>query len=277
MTSLVAVFLALGIGIFIGSMVLGQEFIGDQQEALIKRLEDDFQQMRIQNGLTKSELVATYDKIKEYEEVSRYMLPPIIKGKLENYQVVVVQIGSSYNLEQIINPLETAGAKIQGIISLTNEPSFLNDLQAIIGNETIKNHESVSIIGQIILGGDENDFLTELVKKNLVNITDIPSSNPDAVILAGGSQIVCREEIKEWNQALVDYLIENGIKVIVVEPANIEYSCMHYYRNYRAKALTTIDHVDAVSGQLALVYAILGEEGHFGILGTAEALMPVLW
>ena len=40
--------------------------------------------------------------------------------------------------------------------------------------------------------------------------------------------------------------------------------------------LSTVDNLDFVSGQVAMVFALVGAEGNFGVKGTADRLLPDL-
>ncbi|HHT63260.1 MAG: copper transporter [Bacillota bacterium] len=273
-TSLVAVFLALGVGILIGSMALGQEFIGEQQEALINRLEGDFQQLRIQNGLTRSELVAANNKIKEYEEICRKMMPAIIKDKLQNYRVVVIETGNGCSLENILGPLETAGAEVEAVISVLSDFSLANVSTLNYYPENTKDGNVLNMLGEAIIFGDEKGVIDDLAKRKLVKFSGSTGRFIDAVILAGGSKTDMAEQAKWLDLGLTEYFLQNNVNVIGVEPSSAGFSYMSFYRS---KPIATIDNIDSIPGQISLVYSVLGEKGHFGIKETSETLMPELW
>lgn len=273
-TSLVAIFLALGIGILIGSLALNNEFIGEQQEALINRLEGDFQQLRIQNGLTRSELAATNDNLEEYKDLCRKMMPALIKDKLENYRVVVIQTNNSCSLDDIIAPLETAGAEVEAVISVLNDVSLAN---VSSGNTYPESGEEVAVmdlLGEAILFGDENGVIADLVERKMVKISGTTGNSIDAVILAGGSDLDAGEQTKWLDLSLADFFLKNTVPVIGVESSTAAYSYMSYYQE---KPIITIDNIDSIPGQISLIYAVLGAEGDFGKKKTAKKLMPDLW
>jgi hypothetical protein len=272
--SLVAVFLALGVGILIGSMALGNEFIGEQQEALINRLEGDFQQLRIQNGLTRSELAAANETVQEYEELCRLMMSAVIRDKLQNYRVVVIQTNDGCSLEHIINPLETAGAEIGAVISVLGDFSLANVSTSLFHSGSGEVSEVLNMLGEAILLGDENGLIDDLSARKLVKITGSTGNFIDAVIIAGGSQKEMEGQLKWLDLGLTDFFLKNSVDVIGVEPSSIVYS---YMSHYQTKPIATIDNIDSIPGQIALVYSVLGEIGHYGVKRTAEKLMPELW
>ncbi|MEL7563845.1 MAG: copper transporter, partial [Dehalobacterium sp.] len=255
-TSLVAIFLALGIGMLIGSMALGNDFIGKQQEALINRLEGDFQQLRMQNGLTRSELAAANDTIEVYKKICQDMMPALIKEKLQNYRVVVIQTNSSCNLDDIINPLETAGAEVEAVISVLSDFSLANVSTSLTFSGSEEDSPVLDMLGEAILFGDENDLIADLAKRKMIKISGITGNSIDAVILAGGSEMNMEEQAKWLDLSLTDFFLNNDVNVIGVESSNAAFSYMSYYQT---KPIVTIDNIESIPGQISLIYSVLGE------------------
>ncbi|MCR6546285.1 copper transporter [Dehalobacterium formicoaceticum] len=278
-TALVAIFLALGIGMLIGSQTLGNEFIGSQQEALINRLEGDFQQLRIQNGLTQSQLAAANEEADTYQEICRQMMPALIKNKLENYRVVVVQTNSNQknSLNEIINPLELAGAQVDAVISLANDFSLAHVSSSLTLPETDAEKPIMELLGEAILFGDENGIMSDFAEEGMINISGVTGNSIDAVILVGGSDRESEEQVKNLDLILADFFIRKDVKVIGVESSSVSYSYIPYYnQNGHSKLMATVDNIDDITGQISLIYSILGAKGDFGVKETAKSLMPDL-
>ncbi|ATW23783.1 copper transporter [Candidatus Formimonas warabiya] len=273
-TALVAIFLALGIGILIGSMIIGDEFVGNQQKLLIDRLEIDFQQMRVQNGLTKGQLAAANETMEIYQKFCQQIMPVLIQDKLQSYRVVVVQTNSSCNLNDIINPLKISGAEIEAVISVLNDFSLAKVTADSLSPAHDQGSQLMKMMGESILFGDDQGTISDLVKKKMIKISGTTGEPVDAVILAGGSQTNLGEQAKWLDLALSDYILENEVMVVGVEASTAAYSYMPYYQS---KPMVTIDNIESIPGQISLVYSILGEKGNFGIKKTAKKLMPDLW
>jgi hypothetical protein len=62
-----------------------------------------------------------------------------------------------------------------------------------------------------------------------------------------------------------------GTPVVGVEDTSTDPSQIRWYRDRR---LTSVDNVDAREGRAALVFALAGASGTFGVKSTAEALLP---
>ena len=59
-----------------------------------------------------------------------------------------------------------------------------------------------------------------------------------------------------------------GVESTTTEPSSISF--------FQANDLSTVDDIDTTAGELALVYALLGDEGSFGVKGSADRLLPNL-
>ncbi|MDD2497964.1 MAG: copper transporter, partial [Desulfitobacteriaceae bacterium] len=119
--TLVAIFLALGIGILIGSMMLGGDFVVEQQKNLIDRLENDFRQMRVQTSLVKNDLAAAKENIKNYQDFWQEMLPILAKDRLKGLRVAVIQTGNSFPIDDIDSLLRLAGTEVKSVTTILED------------------------------------------------------------------------------------------------------------------------------------------------------------
>ena len=271
-TTLVAIFLALGIGILIGSMMLGGDFVVEQQKTLIDRLENDFRQMRVQTSLVKNDLAAAKENIKNYQDFCQEMLPILAKDRLKGLRVAVIQTGNSFPIDDIENLLKLAGTEVKSVTTIL-EDFTIADVSANFPEEILKGSQLVRLLGETVLYGDSANLVPVLKEKKLVSTTGTFGELVDAVIMVGGSQTDQGEQAKWLDEPLIDYFLENEIRVIGVEASNAVHSYMGYYQS---KPVATVDNIETVPGKIALLYALLGQEGNFGIKKTAQRLIPDL-
>jgi hypothetical protein len=59
-----------------------------------------------------------------------------------------------------------------------------------------------------------------------------------------------------------------GVETSTTEPSSVSF--------FQGSDLSSVDDVDATAGQVALVFAMLGAEGSFGVKGSADRLLPDL-
>ena len=68
-------------------------------------------------------------------------------------------------------------------------------------------------------------------------------------------------------------MAESGVTAVAVERSDASESSIPFFAPF---GIATVDSVDLVSGKVALVFALLGAEGSFGIKDSANSLLPEL-
>jgi hypothetical protein len=111
--SLAAVFLALGVGIIVGSSTnfFGITSILDRQNRVIERLEANYKDIRKEVHDTRVELNASKQYVSSLEGE---MIPKLLSGKLDGFRYGVVTVGDlpgeNASEDNLISPLKSAGA-----------------------------------------------------------------------------------------------------------------------------------------------------------------------
>ncbi|HEX2127929.1 MAG TPA: copper transporter, partial [Solirubrobacterales bacterium] len=72
---------------------------------------------------------------------------------------------------------------------------------------------------------------------------------------------------------LVNGVASTGVPVVAVERSDTDPSSIPFFAPLD---VATVDSIDLTSGRTALVFALLGAEGDFGIKDTANTLLPEL-
>lgn len=281
--SIVAVFLALGLGILIGSTIVGDNLIVDQQKKMIDRLEGQFYSLRERE----SELTASNSYkdtiISNYENYSQALLPPLVKEHLTGYQVALVVTGGSEIPAGMINALSIAGASVVSkSVILSNirldEENLRQQVQEFYG---LDNDISPDILRQYIAASvaavisDKADpgVINFLQENDLLKFSGSNSTDLNGIILLGGTNNLAEFFAPSFDHSLIESLAGEGLKIFGVENSEISYS---YMEEYQRDKISTIDNVDMSPGQISLVYAMEGEPGDYGIKATARKFMPSL-
>ena len=76
---------------------------------------------------------------------------------------------------------------------------------------------------------------------------------------------------ERFESALIDGLRDSRAKVAGVEQTSTDPSQVAFMKDRR---VTSVDDVDLVAGKTALVWGLLGGEGHYGIKGSAQRYLP---
>ena len=110
--SIVAVFLALALGILIGSTIVSDNLIVEQQKKMIDRLEEQFYALRDSEAVLTAENQRQSKIISNYENYSQTLLTSLVNGKLGGLQIGVIITGDSDLPAGMINALASADADI---------------------------------------------------------------------------------------------------------------------------------------------------------------------
>lgn len=286
--SLIAVFLALAIGILLGTVIVDKGLLANQQTSLVKRIESNFNVLREENRTLKSEL---YEK-REFENKA---VPLVIKDKLAGANVVIIATWSLTDnsfLTNLTDDLKRAGATVNNV---TVEKDFnINDqaitlLQPYIQTPLNKENARELILKRMVddLGtssdntssatgaiGSDNSYLLQLKSLGFIK-TDIDFNVPDrtfdkAIIIGGSDR---DEETRITDLPIILELKSLNIRTIGTETSSCKKS---YMRPYQAVGIPTVDNINERIGIVSAIYALTGIDGNFGTKKTAGQLMPTL-
>ncbi len=280
--SLIAVFLALGVGILVGSTMVGGNILVDQQKKMIDRLEEQFYVLREREKVLEEENRYRNQIIANYENYSQALLPLLVKDRLAGYKAAVVVSGDSDIPAGMLNTLSIAGVEvISKIVVLANmelddsemRKQFLDYYRLSDADRNTLRHYIATSVAAVIANKADISVVDMLQENDLVKFSGSSINAVDGVILLGGSNTLNRFFVQSFDQGLIDYLTSNNIKVFGVEKSEVNNSYMEYYRKNN---ISTVDNVDMSPGQISLIFAMEGEAGHYGIKPTAEKFMPSL-
>jgi hypothetical protein len=273
--SLVAVFLALAIGIVLGSTI-GDSLVTEAGKGLSSNLHKDVVNARNDARQARSELNQR-DKILSEE------FPTVVQGQLTGQRIALVATGSlpSSVESEVRQSVEVAGGAIDSV-STFDIPSQLNDLET-------------AAQGKAPLAGIDPDLVKAFARRigrSLVNAgvltQTLHKSLPDALRgdFQGAASVAYyrtpppdNEDPKDkalreaFEDGLAAGLESAGVQVVGVEEQGTDPSQVSWYSD---RKMSSVDSVDLPGGRLALVFVLTGEKGKYGIKGTADAPLPQL-
>lgn len=165
--SLVAVFLALGVGIIIGSVLAGESFalnIVSEQESLIKNLEKEYQGLKQENRLAQAEIKKLQETAGYYQQYAEEMLPYLVENRLAGKRIVLLEREEGAVGEQFRRCLEVAGASIVGVADIktvleTSVPQQKTNLLESVLQEKAEALDAVLIMGKAASGSPGVEML----------------------------------------------------------------------------------------------------------------------
>jgi hypothetical protein len=273
--SLAAVFLALAIGILIG-VGLGEGVVSGTEESLRDSLEGDIDEARADADDLRLEL----DREREF---SSRAYPALVGEALSGRRIGVIALGGlSGDLEaDIQEALEPTGAELVDV-SVVQLPPDTAELAAAAGRPFIRaaeNDARLAALGerlgrQIVLGGSRQ---LERARGALFSRSSGEGGSLRGVILTRASfdDLTPREEAttEALTEGLVRGLEAGRGATVAVEGTEAPESFVPLFSGFE---VSTVDDIDLTAGKVAMVFALLGAEGNFGIKDSADSLLPEL-
>jgi hypothetical protein len=274
-TSLIAIFLALAVGILIGA-----EFGGDAltqtrknlENSLVGNLQDARGRVEDLNG-----------ELGHADEFDEKVYPVLTRDRLQGQKIALVAFGNlpgeiTSAVEEALGP---TGAKLVGV-GVVREPVDTTNLAEELANTRFSNlatePEQMNELGtgvgrQIVIGGT----LPEVVRGGLFTHASGEFGALDGVIVVRsqpeGMGPVQRSTANALETSMLKGITATGVPAVGVESTNTEPSSISFFQ---ANDLSSVDDIDTTAGELALVYALLGDEGSFGVKSSADRLLPNL-
>jgi len=273
--SLAAVFLALAIGILIG-VGFGDNVLTSTQRDLEASLTGDLEAAR-----GRSDDLAS--RLDQSEEFAQQVYPTLVSDQLAGQEIGVLALGELP--DDLSGAIETAlrptGARLVSV-AVVSEPPDLGSLAGRLSETRLadldENDDSVEALGkgvgrQFVLGGTLIDRVRgQLMSRasgrfgdldGLIVVRDQPSDmEPDDRAATG-----------RMESGLLDGIVAAGATPVGVESTDTDPSSVQFFTSHD---LSTVDNLDQVAGQVALVFALLGAEGNFGVKDGADSLLPDL-
>jgi Copper transport outer membrane protein, MctB len=278
--SLAAVFLALGIGILIGS-AFGGDVVESTRENLEGSLEGNLDAARDRAD----ELAAELERSNDFAE---RVYPAIVGDRLRSstgrsLRIGVVALGGlsddlAADVEAALEP--TGGRLVE--VAVLSEPPDLGALQSelqetrffdLADNGDTQEAFARGVGRQLMLGGT----LLERVRGQLLSRASGEFGPLDGLIVArqqpSDLEGEDRTETGILEAGILDAATATRFPVVGVERGDTDPSSIGFLSSH---GLATVDDLDQVAGRVALVFALLGAEGDFGTKESADRLLPDL-
>jgi hypothetical protein len=286
LVSLVAVFLALGLGVVAGTTVINR--------GIVRQLEQQTGEFTQRARQAEAQVSA----LTEFgEEVMGY----VVEDRLTGAEVVIVtQEGTDEGaIASARRALEQAGADMLGLLTVSDRMALVDessraDLAGIVGrlatddSEVLTAEAAGGMASELAFGADAADILPALIREEfiLVGGREVGDSvlrsldGDEAVVVVAGGRDDPVIDPGRFLVPLVEGLVADGARVAAAEGLDTRYPFVTLLRSDGAVNgdITTQDNVDQVPGEVGLVLgvddALRGTTGHYGVKDGASSLLP---
>lgn len=278
LTSLIAVFLALAVGIMVGSSFIAGS---SMERQITKGLEKEFGKLRAENMKQQSSIQSMQTILERHNKFEATVVPMLVEKRLVPYRIAIIQTGD-YNgaAQKVKSTIEAAGGHVISMTSLSDiyNENTVEDLSSIVASITGNSEDPrpadriLQMIANCIVSGANPKTMEILASKGIVNIDGDYTEKTLRIVFVGGSKKADDSRADDIDLELIDKLKNAGADSIVgTEPLNVVTS---YMSAYQSQGITTVDNVDEPMGQAALVFAIDGDTGNFGVKKSADKASP---
>jgi hypothetical protein len=270
--SLIAVFLALGIGVLLGASI-GDQGVSNARKGLERSLRGDLNNARAQASDLRGEL-------RVRDEFERQAYAGLVGNLLSRQRIGIVAIGElpSDYASAVRDAVEPAGAEIASV-SVIRAPlpvdRLARDLQRTSLVRLDRDPGALSRFGRRFGRQMANSGpLIEKVRRDLFSSSRGEYNGLDGIVWVRN-----REGLKDdqksaedrFEAGLLSGMKSTSAEVVGVEARDTDPSQIPAMTKY---GLASVDDIDLVAGRTALVYALLGADGQFGVKDTADQLLP---
>jgi hypothetical protein len=279
--SLAAVLFALALGVLLGVAIGDSNLVSSAKNGIVHSLESQVSESHSQANHLQEQLSSE-------EAFANGLYPLATHELLAGRAIGVVFLGESS--DQVDSLVRSAVAQAGGNVATVVAVRLPLDLGGIAA-EAAKTHysalaESVPLVEsfgdlmgrQLVSGGQVVDReLISRVRTSLLSAFDGQLTRLEGLVLMRAEPTGMTAPESEASAAFESGLL-TGVAAVGVPTVGVELSSTTPSEIpwYKGKDLSSVDDLDALAGQTALVYALAGDRGTFGSKSTADSLLPTV-
>jgi len=278
--SLIAVFIALVIGILVGIGLSGRGFVSDAERT---RLESQISDLRNDRDTARAQLAEATRRQAATEHYADDTYLALVDGRLDKKRVALVFLGSvDQTVENAVTgAAEDAGGRVARLRALRVpiDPKAIQ--QAVAKRPALRDYAGAGHLDElghdlgveVVLGGKTPllDALNDVLLEERAGGTQLPVDGVVVVRTVPPQHGPTHDFLMGFYNGLADA----GVPAIGVQRSRPGTSAI---RAFSRAGLSTVDSVETSTGRLALVLELSGaNSGHYGIEDTATSgvLPPV--
>jgi hypothetical protein len=277
--SLAAVLLALALGVLLGVAIGDSNLVSSAKSGVVHGLEGELSAQRRATG-------ELQEQLSRERAFAQGLYPLAMHEALSGRQIGLVFLGqSSDQVNALVRAaVAQAGGTLATVIAVREPP----DLSSIAAEASGSEYASLAgspgllegfgaLIGrQLVTGGSQVVHeLISRVRAGLLTAFDGELRSLEGVVVMRALPAGESSEESEASDAL-DRGLLGGIAQAGVTAVGVELSSTYpsQVRWYESSHLSSVDDLDRLPGQAALVYALAGLRGTFGTKASANSLLP---
>ncbi|HHX74432.1 MAG TPA: copper transporter [Firmicutes bacterium] len=257
--SLVAVFLALALGILIGTG-FSEDMLVTQQRLLIDRLMLEFSDLRAEQHRLEAQIQEQKRDLNLWEQYREALYDMQVPGSLAGRKLALVCHAAELP-ETVLTLLADAGAEPVAVLRVAEKRAG-GQAAAGLGRAVCSLLAAGEAEGQA-------QMLQELQQDGRLSPELLLPERADTMLLfLGEKERVDTVFVQELAAAAADC----GLPLVGLENSGVKKSALE---TVKAAGMSTIDNAETVFGQFSLLAVLQGVPGNYGIKAGADAFLPV--
>jgi Copper transport outer membrane protein, MctB len=267
--SLVAVFLALMIGLLLGVAIGDQGLVSSAERNVRDSLRKDVRSANARSADLRRELG-------DRDRVDEALYPLLVEDRLAGQRIGLIGLGDlpDSTIRSIRDALDNTGARLSGV-AVIGEPVPAGAARSVKGASDPPTNGDYGRLGRqlgadLVLGGKQTNGLSQSVFSSSSGKID----ELNGVIVFHAPRDLSGDDAATtdaFETGLVDGLTSGDAEVTGIEETDTEPSQIQWYKD---RGLPSVDNVDTLAGHAALVFVLLGANGSYGEKDSAQALLP---
>ena len=275
--SIGAIFLALGVGILIGTSMGSSVDIQEQNAAIVTDIDKQFKQLKEKDDKlteTNKNLLAKIDNIKDFIADNESLLND---QKLSGKKLALISFNEKANVDNVKNALTNAGASIELDIQIKDEVLNTTNLEKIntkLNQKFTKKEEVISYIANAIKNSSDTSSLASLEELGLIKVraNNGTYDTVNAILVFNGSTSSGKTKFPSLIKPILDQIKEDKYTVaIATSGENVG------LKEFSKIKVSTIDNIDEAAGRVSLIDLLASSNiiGSFGNSLEGDKLLPV--
>lgn len=277
--SLAAVLLSLAVGVLIGVAIGDSNLVSSAKSGIVANLNSEV------SGAHK-QVAQLQEKLADEEAFAGGLYPLAVHGLLGGHTIGLVFLGSpSDQIDGLARSAVTEAGGSLTIVAAVREPLDLAGIATqaahthyagLAGSSALVQRFGELVGRQLVTGGPNvSHELVSRVRGELLSAFDGHLGHLDGLIVMRADPTGMSSEQSSRVAAFQTGLLNGvavagapavGVELTATEPSQIPW--------YESKNISSVDDLDDPAGQAALIYALDGAHGAYGVKPTADSLLP---
>ena len=280
--SLIAVLLALAIGLTLGVALGDEQLVTNAGRDIEGSLREDIRAEQARNdALTgrNDQLAGQLDARERFEDD---VYPLLVGGRLDGQRIGVVALGDlpDDTARQVREAVEPAGGRLVSVSVLRVPPDLEGLASRLSGTRFARLAQRPRLITPLARRLGRELVSAGSVLRAVGPAPFSQSSGPprrlDGIVLARAPQAELEPDQQAIADAFEDGLVQGiqsrrNVSLVGVEQSTTDPSQIEWFQDH---GLTSVDNIDELAGRVALVFALAGAEGTYGTKSTADGQLP---